>query len=156
MELRSPEVKADLVARLQRIEGQVRGVEKMVLEDRECGAILQQMTAIRSAVHNASLVLAQAVYVFMVSWNGLGGTTGLFLTEYTSQLTTLYPYALALAVLSTMANWVVLRPRPRQRLRPADGARRLAGAVHRACRSVPIPLNTAARYKSAAGAAQRM
>ncbi|MCU0508244.1 MAG: metal-sensitive transcriptional regulator [Anaerolineae bacterium] len=60
MELRSPEVKADLIARLHRIEGQVRGVEKMVQDERECGAILQQMAAIRSAVHNASLVLARA------------------------------------------------------------------------------------------------
>jgi CsoR family transcriptional regulator, copper-sensing transcriptional repressor len=60
MELRSPEVKADLVARLHRIEGQVRGVEKMVQEERDCGAILQQMSAIRSAVHHASLVLARA------------------------------------------------------------------------------------------------
>ena len=53
----SPEVKADLVTRLHRIEGQVRGVEKMVQEERDCGAILQQMSAIRSAVHHASLVL---------------------------------------------------------------------------------------------------
>lgn len=60
MELRSPEVKADLVSRLHRIEGQVRGVEKMVQEERDCGAILQQMSAIRSAMHNASLVLARA------------------------------------------------------------------------------------------------
>ena len=60
MELTSPEVKADLIARLHRIEGQVRGVEKMVQDERECGAILQQMAAIRSAVHNASLVLARA------------------------------------------------------------------------------------------------
>jgi len=60
MELQSPEVKADLVSRLHRIEGQVRGVEKMVQEERDCGAILQQMSAIRSAVHNASLVLARA------------------------------------------------------------------------------------------------
>ena len=59
----------------------------------------------------ATLVLAQAVYVFMVNWNGLGGTTGLFLTEYTSQIQTLYPYALALAVISTVAIWVVLRTR---------------------------------------------
>ncbi|NLE21299.1 MAG: ATP-binding cassette domain-containing protein [Actinobacteria bacterium] len=59
----------------------------------------------------ATLVLAQAVYVFMVNWNGLGGTTGLFLTEYTSQITTLYPYALALAVISTAVIWVVLRTR---------------------------------------------
>ena len=60
MELQSPEVKADLITRLHRIEGQVRGVEKMVQDERECGAILQQMAAIRSAVHNASLVLARA------------------------------------------------------------------------------------------------
>lgn len=60
MELRSPEVKADLTARLHRIEGQVRGVEKMVQEERDCAAILQQMSAIRSAVHTASLVLARA------------------------------------------------------------------------------------------------
>lgn len=60
MELQSPEVKADLIARLHRIEGQVRGVEKMVQDERECGAILQQMSAIRSAVHHASLVLARA------------------------------------------------------------------------------------------------
>ena len=59
----------------------------------------------------ATLVLAQAVYVFMVNWNGLGGTTGLFLTEYTSQITTLYPYALALAVISTVVIFVVLRTR---------------------------------------------
>lgn len=60
MELQSPEVKADLIARLHRIEGQVRGVEKMVQDERECGAILQQMAAIRSAMHHASLVLARA------------------------------------------------------------------------------------------------
>lgn len=60
MELQSSEVKAELISRLHRIEGQVRGVEKMVQEDRDCGAILQQMSAIRSAVHHASLVLARA------------------------------------------------------------------------------------------------
>lgn len=60
MELKSSEVKADLISRLHRIEGQVRGVEKMVQEERDCGAILQQMSAIRAAMHHASLVLARA------------------------------------------------------------------------------------------------
>lgn len=60
MELQAPDVKADVIARLHRIEGQVRGVEKMVQEGRDCGAILQQMSAIRSAMHHASLVLARA------------------------------------------------------------------------------------------------
>lgn len=60
MELRSPEIQADLMVRLKRIEGQVRGVQKMVEEQRDCADILQQMTAIRSAMHQASLLLARA------------------------------------------------------------------------------------------------
>ena len=60
MELRSPEVQADLTVRLKRIEGQVRGVQKMVEDERDCSDILQQMTAIRSAMHQASLILARA------------------------------------------------------------------------------------------------
>jgi len=60
MEIRSPEVQADLKARLRRIEGQVRGVERMVEQERDCSEILQQMTAIRSAMYQASLVLARA------------------------------------------------------------------------------------------------
>jgi DNA-binding FrmR family transcriptional regulator len=60
MELQSPEIKADLTTRLRRIEGQVRGVERMIEEGRDCPDILQQMTAIRSAIHQASLVLARA------------------------------------------------------------------------------------------------
>ena len=60
MPLASPETKTELTTRLRRIEGQVRGVERMVQEDRECQEILQQMMAIRSAVHQASLLLARA------------------------------------------------------------------------------------------------
>ena len=62
MELRSPEVQADLTVRLKRIEGQVRGVQKMVEEARDCSDILQQMTAIRSATHQASLGIWRAPY----------------------------------------------------------------------------------------------
>ena len=52
-----PEVKADLVKRLKRLEGQVRGVQKMLDEERECREVLQQLSAIRSAAHQTSLVL---------------------------------------------------------------------------------------------------
>lgn len=58
--MQSPEVKAELNTRLRRIEGQVRGVLKMVEDERDCLEILQQLAAIRSAVHQASLVLARA------------------------------------------------------------------------------------------------
>ena len=60
MDLKSPELQTDLTVRLRRIEGQVRGVQHMIEEGRECPDILQQMAAIRSAMHQASLILARA------------------------------------------------------------------------------------------------
>lgn len=60
METRTPEVKNELTVRLRRIEGQVRGVLRMVEEDRDCGEILQQINAIRGALHQAGLVTARA------------------------------------------------------------------------------------------------
>ena len=60
MDPKSPELQTDLTVRLRRIEGQVRGVQRMIEEGRECPDILQQMAAIRAAMHQASLVLARA------------------------------------------------------------------------------------------------
>ncbi len=56
----SPKVsKDDLTKRLRRIEGQVRGVAKMVDEDRDCREIIQQLAAIRSATNQVSLLVAR-------------------------------------------------------------------------------------------------
>jgi DNA-binding FrmR family transcriptional regulator len=41
--------KDSTIKRLRRIEGQVRGIERMIEEDRYCMDILQQMQAIKSA-----------------------------------------------------------------------------------------------------------
>ena len=54
MQLESTDAKDALKLRLRRVEGQMRGVQKMVDEDRDCQEILQQLAAIRSAVQNAS------------------------------------------------------------------------------------------------------
>ena len=40
----------DIATRLRRIEGQVRGIQKMLEEERECEDMLTQTMAIRSAV----------------------------------------------------------------------------------------------------------
>ncbi|HEX2980753.1 MAG TPA: metal-sensitive transcriptional regulator [Anaerolineaceae bacterium] len=56
MRLSNPAAKDDLRRRLRRIEGQVRGIEKMMDEDRDCREIIQQLASIRSAVQAASLV----------------------------------------------------------------------------------------------------
>ena len=57
----NPEVKEQINRRLSRIEGQLRGVQKMIDENRDCRDILQQLIAIRSAVQAASLNFMQDV-----------------------------------------------------------------------------------------------
>lgn len=59
MKIQNQEVKQLLVQRLHRIEGQVRGVESMLAEERDCHEILQQLAAIHSAVQAASRVFFQ-------------------------------------------------------------------------------------------------
>ena len=48
--------KDQLQNRLRRIEGQIRGVEKMVAEDRWCPDILVQIAAARAALDKVGLV----------------------------------------------------------------------------------------------------
>jgi DNA-binding FrmR family transcriptional regulator len=50
----------ELKKRLHRIEGQVRGVAKMIDADRDCREVVQQLTAIRSAVQQVSLLVVRA------------------------------------------------------------------------------------------------
>ena len=54
MKVRSQAVKDDLQKRLRRVEGQVRGVQRMVDEERECDEIVQQLNAIHAAVRRAT------------------------------------------------------------------------------------------------------
>jgi CsoR family transcriptional regulator, copper-sensing transcriptional repressor len=48
-----------VLKRLRRIEGQVRGVEKMVDEDRYCIDVVTQITAIESALDKVALELLE-------------------------------------------------------------------------------------------------
>jgi DNA-binding FrmR family transcriptional regulator len=60
MKLSQASCKADLVRRMKRIEGQARGVARMLDEDRDCNEILQQMAAVRSAAHKATVEMVRA------------------------------------------------------------------------------------------------
>ncbi len=60
MSIQDPAVKTELLKRLRRIEGQTRGVARMIEEGRDCQEILQQLAAIRSAVYQASLRLMRS------------------------------------------------------------------------------------------------
>ena len=49
--------KPQLLARLKRIEGQTRGIQKMVDEDRYCIDVLTQISAIQAALDKVALGL---------------------------------------------------------------------------------------------------
>jgi DNA-binding FrmR family transcriptional regulator len=49
--------KDDLLKRLARIEGQVRGIARMVEDDRYCIDVLTQLSAVRRALDAAALEL---------------------------------------------------------------------------------------------------
>lgn len=47
----------NLIARLKRVEGQVRGIRRMVQEPRLCIEILQQLAAAEAAINRISLAV---------------------------------------------------------------------------------------------------
>jgi CsoR family transcriptional regulator, copper-sensing transcriptional repressor len=49
-----PGTKARNLKRLRRVEGQVRGIQKMVEEDRYCADILVQVSAVQAAMQSVS------------------------------------------------------------------------------------------------------
>ena len=51
--------KAALNRRLKRIEGQVKGIQKMIEDDRYCVDILIQISAIRSAIDNVGAIILE-------------------------------------------------------------------------------------------------
>jgi DNA-binding FrmR family transcriptional regulator len=51
--------KAKILARLRRMEGQVRGVQKMVEEDQYCVDVLTQLSAIIAAARNTGLLVLE-------------------------------------------------------------------------------------------------
>ena len=51
--------KPALLARMKKIEGQARGIQKMIEDDRYCIDIIQQLTALTAAVDEVSLLILQ-------------------------------------------------------------------------------------------------
>ena len=51
--------KRDILMRLNRIEGQVRGVQRMIIEEKPCGEILTQISAIRAATNKIGVMLIE-------------------------------------------------------------------------------------------------
>lgn len=66
MEL-SEETIADLTNRLRRAEGQVRAVQKMLAEQRDCREIVTQLTAAIKALEQAGFVLVASGLTWCLS-----------------------------------------------------------------------------------------
>jgi DNA-binding FrmR family transcriptional regulator len=49
----------EITNRLKRVEGQVRGLQRMVDEQRDCAAILTQLMAARAALDRVGLLIAE-------------------------------------------------------------------------------------------------
>ena len=67
MQIQSPEAKQQLIQRLRRIEGQLRGLESMLEEERDCREIMQQLSAAHSALQGASRTFFQEYAVACLS-----------------------------------------------------------------------------------------
>lgn len=50
----SDEVRKDMHARLSRIEGQAKGIQKMIDDDRDCESVMNQIASIKAAVNSLS------------------------------------------------------------------------------------------------------
>lgn len=54
---RNEEEQAEILARLRRVEGQIRGIQRMIEEARDCESIVTQLLAARAALDKASLLV---------------------------------------------------------------------------------------------------
>ena len=54
-----PEIKRAVLTRLRRIEGQVRGLQKMVDEERYCADVLAQVSSVQEALRGVGRSLLQ-------------------------------------------------------------------------------------------------
>src|SRR5918912_1966294 len=54
-----PEIKHSIGTRLRRIEGQVRGLQKMIEEERYCADVLMQLSSVQEALRGVGRELLQ-------------------------------------------------------------------------------------------------
>lgn len=54
------EVRADVIRRLRKIEGQVKGIQRMIDEEKGCLDVLTQLTAVRSAVNAVGAIIVES------------------------------------------------------------------------------------------------
>lgn len=54
------DMKRNLVIRMKKIEGQIRGITRMIEEDAYCDEVLTQMSSVESALNGARKIILEA------------------------------------------------------------------------------------------------
>lgn len=72
-------LKLDVLSRMKRIEGQVRGIQRMVEDGKECEDILVQVRAVRAALRAAT---GQILRRYLLRCNELAQTSGDPVAQY--------------------------------------------------------------------------
>src|SRR5690625_7827807 len=70
----SPEKKEEVLNRLRRIAGHVRGIQRMIEDDRYCGDILSQFASVQQALRGASGMVARTALETCVTDSLLSGS----------------------------------------------------------------------------------
>jgi DNA-binding FrmR family transcriptional regulator len=81
-----PDIKHAVLTRLRRIEGQVRGVQKMVEDERYCADIINQISSVQEALRSASRELLRNHLKHCASTTIRGGDPAAVEAMYTELL----------------------------------------------------------------------
>lgn len=57
--MEQPEFRKNLISRINRIDGQIRGIEKMILSHQNCDNILNQISSVKSALNGVAKVILE-------------------------------------------------------------------------------------------------
>ena len=57
---------SNIIGRLQRIEGQARGIQKMIEDDRDCVEVMNQIAAVKAAVNALSADVFESFALYCV------------------------------------------------------------------------------------------
>ncbi|MGE5583778.1 MAG: metal-sensitive transcriptional regulator [Bacillota bacterium] len=57
------EAKAEILARLKRAEGQLRGIQKMITEERSCQDMVIQLVAVKSAISQIAMTVLSNQFI---------------------------------------------------------------------------------------------
>jgi DNA-binding FrmR family transcriptional regulator len=80
----SREIKDDLNKRLRRIEGQVRGLQRMIEEDRPCQEVVYQVAAVKAAVVQVAMtILSNQLASCLTEEVAKGGSPETAIQEFT-------------------------------------------------------------------------